>query len=53
MVILGPRDQVHLYKNGHSSEPDDITLADAIANNRASEVDYVLYDPQENPLKTQ
>mmetsp|Transcript_18652 Transcript_18652/g.43451 ORF Transcript_18652/g.43451 Transcript_18652/m.43451 type:complete len:471 (+) Transcript_18652:84-1496(+) len=53
MVILGPRGQVHLYKNGHSSAPEEITLTDATTHNRAREVDHVLYDPQENALQTQ
>ena len=53
MVILGPRGRVRLYKNGHSSEPEEIMLAEVIADKRASEVDYVLYDTQENPLETQ
>lgn len=53
MVILGPDDRVHLYKNGYSGSFDDISMDDAKTRQRANEVDYVLLDPPENPFKSQ
>jgi hypothetical protein len=53
MVVRGPEDDVVLYTNGYTTTPQNVSLADARFSRLANNVDYVLYDPHEDPLDTQ
>jgi hypothetical protein len=53
MVVRGPSDDVLLYRNGYSEQPEEVSLQVARSNKLANDADYVLYDPHEDPLETQ
>ncbi|KAL3913025.1 MAG: hypothetical protein SGARI_000862 [Bacillariaceae sp.] len=58
MVVCGPRGTAFLYTcmagdSAYDQQPEEISLQEAQTNKRAGDVDYVLYDPQEDPKETQ
>ena len=53
MVVCGPRGSAFLYTSSHDQPPEEISLQEAQINKRAGDVEYVLYDPQEDPKETQ
>jgi hypothetical protein len=52
MLLSGPRETVFIYKN-YVEPPEEHEIKQARTNKLAAGVDYVLYDPQEDPTATQ